>query len=41
MTGQSAKTYPNNNLPIQVISINASRLTIRRLSAILITNQIH
>nr|DAK49061.1 MAG TPA: hypothetical protein [Caudoviricetes sp.] len=40
MTGQSTKTYPNNNLPIQVISINANRLTIRRLSAILITNQI-
>nr|DAW52692.1 MAG TPA: hypothetical protein [Caudoviricetes sp.]DAX20446.1 MAG TPA: hypothetical protein [Caudoviricetes sp.] len=32
--GQTAKTYHNNNLPIQVISINSSRLVIRRLSAI-------
>nr|DAK96348.1 MAG TPA: hypothetical protein [Caudoviricetes sp.] len=39
--GQSTKNHHNNNLPVQVISINSSRLAIRRLSAILITNQIH
>nr|DAJ73863.1 MAG TPA: hypothetical protein [Caudoviricetes sp.] len=39
--GHPAKTYHNNNPSIQVISITSSRLVIRRLSDILIANQIH
>nr|DAS53215.1 MAG TPA: hypothetical protein [Caudoviricetes sp.] len=39
--GHPARTCNNNNPSIQAISITPSRLIVRRLSDILIANQIH